>query len=367
MDVRLQQAAFAASFQALKPLFISEKHTDISSFLQKKKVESIALSLKHLYTFDPFSFFLGHHSHQSWLAFNQKQLERVIPGIDYAEIYEPYFFYSAQVAQTAHNFNKKVITEVWTSFASHPARFIPPYSWNTKTVIKNTDLFLARTKRAAIYIRSLGVQRKKIVQVYPGIDTTLFAPHKKPKKGISILFVGALAAHKGLDDILAVFPEIIKQFPLVTLTICGKGPMEKEVREKAKKLPITFLGQVPYSELPSIYNQADIFCGPSKTYANFGVKRWEEYLGYTFLEAMASGLPIVTTKCGAIPEIVGPENICITQGNRGELSRALITLLQDADRRLKIGRCNRKRAGNRFALKKQTKVTEQIILKAFSV
>jgi glycosyltransferase involved in cell wall biosynthesis len=92
-----------------------------------------------------------------------------------------------------------------------------------------------------------------------------------------------------------------------------------------------------------------------------GIKGGEEFAGYTFMESLASGLPIVGTYCGGIPEIVGDDNILVTQANRKQLWKALDTYIANPELRSETGIKNRERARNIFDLSKQTRILEKVI------
>lgn len=368
LDTRFTNAEFAARFKKFEPIFIGNLNREIEGYLKREKVKYINLPLKNRFFFDPVKLLLGKSTHQSWLTFEARAFENALRMVDIVEIYEPYFFDSAQVASLAHKINIPVVTEIWTSFSNHPANFIPPYSFNVKNVIKKTDLFILRCKKALSYLEPFNIPNSKKVVIYHGVDLKKFYPVKTRKKDekTRILFVGQLVKHKGLDDILAIF-EILsgKYKKKLELLICGQGFLKNQVLKMSKYLPIKFFGQVSHQDIPAIYRQADIFCGPSKEYFSFGIKRGEEFVGYTFMEAMASGLPIVTSDSGGIPEIVGEDNLIIHAGDRDGLNEALEKLIENEVKRTEIGNKNRKRAERLFDLKKQVNLTEETIFNKF--
>ena len=79
------------------------------------------------------------------------------------------------------------------------------------------------------------------------------------------------------------------------------------------------LQQRSYQDMPRVYKEADIFVLPSKK-----TKTWEEQYGMVLIEAMASGLPILASKSGAIPEVVGDTAILFEEGNVEQLRSALL-------------------------------------------
>lgn len=364
LDVRSTHAEFACQFKRLSAVFVGNLDTELITYLKKRRLKYFDLSLKAPFLVDPVQIFLGKRTHQSWLHFDDNKLKKALSGIDVFEIYEPYFFYSGQVADIAKETGKFLITEIWTSFPEHPARLVPPYCFNVKRVVKQTDLFILRSQKALNYLEPFKIPDRKKVMVYHGVNLKRFYP-KRIKTGdkVKILFVGALGKHKGLDDLLAVFSKLTAEYKnKLELLVCGRGSLKNKVVAMTKALPIKFFGQISHSNIPEIYRQADIFCGPSKEFSTLGIKRWEEFVGYTFMEALATGLPIIATKCGGIPEVVGKNNTLVPQGNRTALFSALKELILDSQKRKIIGKENRERAVKLFDLEKQVKLTEEIIL-----
>lgn len=362
LDVRFTHAEFAASFQDNEPVFISDMTDEIRIYLNKRNVINYTMKLKPVFLADPVYPLLKKKDFTPWLQFNPHALIEKTSNVNFFEIYEPYFFYSSQIADLAFKQHKPLITEIWTSFSGHPSKFIPPYSSLVHNVIKKTDLFILRSKKAASFLSSFSIPENKKHVIYHGVNLMRFYPTKKSHEKIRILFVGALAPHKGLDDLLSVVSDLVKKYPgKIELLICGEGPMRDEVIESTKRLPIIYKGNVSHLDLPEIYRDADIYCQPSKDYFFLGIKGGEEFAGYTFMEALASGLPIVATHCGGIPEIVGTENTLIEQGNKVQLFSALDKLIQNPGLRKETGINNRNRAERLFDLSKQVQELEKLI------
>ncbi len=371
IDVRIPQAEFASCFKSIDTAFVAD---DISFSKELKdmlnnKIPYIAVPQAYAYLFDPVKLVLGKQTHQSWVSFEQQALDNALRDFDLLEIYEPYFFYSAQVAKLAKKKRIPLITEIWTSFPNHPANFVPPYSLNTKEVIAQTDLFILRSKKALSYLEPFNIPERRKVVIYSGVNLKRFFPRKvKKDEKIRILFVGVLAIHKGLDDLLAVFPRLVEKYKdNIELIICGQGALKEEVIKMSKEYPISYYGYVSNFILPDVYRNSDIFCGPSKEFSSFGIKRWEEFVGYTFMEALASGLPIVSTYCGGISEVVGESNYLVKQGDRKALLDKLQFYIEDREECLLAGKRNRERAERLFDIEKQTLLTEELILRYFKL
>ncbi|MFC1711397.1 glycosyltransferase family 4 protein [Patescibacteria group bacterium] len=336
---------------------------DFFSCFKKFEIKFLAdLKFKPWFLIDPIKLIQGKTSHRSWNKVIG--LEKYLKEVDVVNTLEMVYFFSAQAAGLAQKHKKLMTTTIWTSFP-HPSWFIPPYCFNVRKTLKLTDLFLAKSNRAAEnYLRFLKVPEKKIKVIFPGVNLKRFYPPKrKTWQGIRVLFVGQLVESKGLDDLLAVFPKLSRQFSKLELWICGQGKLEDRLNQASREWPIKYLGFVDYLKMPDIYRSVDIFIMPSKDVYHLGIKFGEEFFSYVLLEAMASGLPIITSRCGGIEEEVGKENLLIRQGDRKAILKALVGLVSDQEARKQLGRKNRKRAKKLFDLKKQARKTEEAILK----
>ncbi len=367
IDVRVPHIEFTAAFKHLNAALITHISAELQKAVHEHDVKVYDIPLKPRYFFDPLYPLLKKTDFTPWMQFDSKLLETVSARFDIYEIYEPYFFYSSQIADIASKNWKPLVTEIWTSFSQHPARYIPPYKSLINNVIHKTDLFVLRTERALQYLEPYRIPASKKAVVYHGIDISRFSPSKQPHEKIRILFVGALAKHKGLDDLLAVFPKLVEKYPgKLELVVCGEGPMQEVVQHVSERLPVRYLGNVPNTELPKIYNKSDIYCQPSKDYYLFGIKGGEEFAGYTFMEAMACGLPIISTYCGGIPEIVGEDNYLLNQADKQSLFQTLDLLIRNKSLRNETGIKNRERAEALFDISKQTEKLERLILEKLS-
>jgi len=174
-----------------------------------------------------------------------------------------------------------------------------------------------------------------------GIDLTKFRVREtsKTKRDLNILCVARLVPEKGIEDLVKAFLEIRKNNHSVHLTLIGSGPLKHDY-SGYKAISIK---QVPYSKMPVEYSKADFFCLPSRT-----TKTWEEQYGMCLIEAMACGLPIITTRTGAIPEVCGDAALYAKPSNPNNLKTHLEKLIEDKELRLKMGKQSRQRAEAKF-------------------
>lgn len=297
-------------------------------------------------------------------------LEELIKSTDIVNITDTYYSFNAEAIYYAKKYNKKIVTIIWATIPNHISSILPPYSFFTKMVVDNTDLFILRNKTAYRFTDSLGIDRSKTKLIYKGVDLNHFYPAKRltiNHQPLVILYVGIYHPSKGLRELIEAFERLVKSGLPVRLHFAGKGPMNDYINKKATVLPIINHGFVAYSDLANLYRSADIFCSPSKEIRFLGIKIWEEYFSYTLMEAQASGLPIVTTNSGGIPEEVDCRNPIVEIGNVTMLFNALKKVVTDSKLRQKLSIINRKRAEKLFDASLQAEITESEILNLVGV
>jgi glycogen(starch) synthase len=163
-------------------------------------------------------------------------------------------------------------------------------------------------------------------RIVPGAtDTRRFTPADRPLGGLAdppvLLFHGRVDRRKGVLDLLEALPDGVR------LVVSGIGPDLDEARDRADSRT-TFLGYVPPEEAPGVYRSADLFVSPT----------YSEGFSNTLLEAMASGLPTVSTaSVGVVDCLRHEENgLLHDPGDVGGLAKALDRLLSDAPLRTRL-------------------------------
>lgn len=288
-----------------------------------------------------------------------RNLEESLKQADVINCIETFSFVSYQCAKIAKRLRKKLVTSVFETIPHNLIHYFPPYVRNTKAVLKQTDIFIAYTKKAAEYLRAFSVPKERIKVIYPGIDLRIFYPpsRRSGNEKFRILFVsGYFNPEKGLSILLSAFLQLCEEHQNVELWICVGHPLGKDAPVAfayAKRYPIKIISHVKHDEMAIIYRQCDVLCLPSYDRMKFGLKIWEEQFGFVLVEAMACGLPIVATNCGAIPEIIGPQNLIVQQKSAEDLYVAFKKIIEDDSFSRYLASANRDRAERLFDIEKQ--------------
>jgi glycosyltransferase involved in cell wall biosynthesis len=131
-------------------------------------------------------------------------------------------------------------------------------------------------------------------------------------------YVGRLVAEKGIDWLLkswraANLPDHTR------LVLIGQGPMENAVRAAAAvDARIRLIGPVPFEQVPTVMASIDARVLPS-----LSTTSWREQFGRVVTEAMASGVPVIASDSGAIPDVVGDAGTIVNEGSTAELADTL--------------------------------------------
>lgn len=185
----------------------------------------------------------------------------------------------------------------------------------------------------------------------PGVDPSSFTPERRSQAaalrrefGIGdapvIVCVSRLMKRKGQDALIEAMPAVRAAVPEALLVIVGKGShgpaLEAQVRSSGLGDAVLFTGEVPFADLPAWYAVGDVFAMPCRT-RNLG---WDvEGLGIVYLEASATGLPVVAGNSGGAPDAVqeGRTGFVLDGRDVPALESTLIRLLVDRELRLRMG------------------------------
>ncbi|MFT4086056.1 MAG: glycosyltransferase family 4 protein [Gordonia sp. (in: high G+C Gram-positive bacteria)] len=207
-----------------------------------------------------------------------------------------------------------------------------------------------------------------------GVDVDRFAPDPearlmlRDRYGIGdapvILCLSRLVPRKGQDVLIKALPEIAAFVPGVRLVIVGGGPYGDRLRELAAKSgmaeSIMFTGTVPADELPMHHAMADVFAMPTRTRGG-GLD--VEGLGIVFLEASASGVPVVAGDSGGAPETVrqGETGTVVDGRDVEEVAAAIISILLDPETAAAMGEAGRAWTRERWQWSQQAARLEQLL------
>ncbi len=166
----------------------------------------------------------------------------------------------------------------------------------SRRVWKKAEKVIANSKELKELAKKTAPQQE-IDVIYNGVDTEEFYPHKKEDNTFTVISTSRLTERKGVSYLIDAFLEFSKEEPSSKLIIAGSGDLKESLESKVKEKKaesIVFLGAVEHSKLKDVYQKGDVFVIPSLN----------EGMSNSLLEALSSGLAVLSTDTGGAREIV---------------------------------------------------------------
>ena len=222
-----------------------------------------------------------------------------------------------------------------------PKRYPIPFRWFERAILRHASGAYPCNLAAGRIMQRKGFPGAP--EVTPlGFDPAVFRPRPGPRAPgpVRIGYAGRLAPHKGVATLVAA----LAPYPQLTLTVCGSGPQEQQLRLLAEHEGmaerVTFAGSLSGQALADFYRSIDILAVPSLRTAS-----WVEQFGRVAVEAMACGTPVVATDSGALPEVIGDGGVIVPAGDERALGAALAGLAADEPHRHRLAAAGVARAG----------------------
>ncbi len=194
-------------------------------------------------------------------------------------------------------------------------------------------------------VKDFGVEDSNIQVIPLGVDD-VFGPPTKPRvPGRIVAMASADAPMKGIATLLEAFAKLRTEREVELLLVTRPTPggrTERLIEHLGIGEHVSFVSGISDAELVEVMGSAEIACVPS-LYEGFSLPT---------AELMACETPLVVSRAGAIPEVVGPDGLCadlVTPGDVGELELALQAMLDDPERRARMGRAGRERVLEKFS------------------
>jgi phosphatidylinositol alpha-1,6-mannosyltransferase len=237
--------------------------------------------------------------------------------------------------------------------------FTPGLKQTFQKIVKDVDKLTYLTKFTFNQISEAisSDQLEKFEQLTPGIDINMFNPENKTNGQSQkirerfrlgnkpvVVCVSRLMARKGQDTLIEVWSEVLKKVPDAHLLIVGGGSLKQSLHKKTfdnnVHTSVTITGAVSWKELPGFYAAGDVFAMPVRS-RNLGFD--VEGLGIVYLEASATGIPVIAGNSGGAPEAVidGVTGFVLNPNNQMILAEKIIELLQNKELSNRLGKQGR--------------------------
>ncbi len=238
------------------------------------------------------------------------------------------------------------------------SKFLP--RWGKKTyeeLFQETDFFLANCEFFGNKAIALGCEKSKILVHGSGIDCGKFAfqPRYFPAGGkVRIATTGRLVEKKGIEYVIRAVAQVAHTYPNLEYSIIGDGELKEHFENLIAELNIgeivKLLGWKQQREIIDILDKCHIFVAPSVT----GADGNQDAPVNTLKEAMAMGLPVISTLHGGIPELVedGVSGFLVPERDADAIAERLTYLIQHSDAWSAMGRAGRTRVEANYDMDK---------------
>ncbi|MBX2806830.1 MAG: glycosyltransferase [Hyphomicrobiales bacterium] len=241
------------------------------------------------------------------------------------------------------------ISGVPYSFTIHgPGIFFEPMHWriDEKTARASFVSCISDFCRSQVMMFSDRRHWDKLHIVHCGVEPERYDGARNTS-GHRLLFVGRLAGVKGISVLFQALEQVVRRFPGLHLTLIGDGPeredLEREAGARGLAGAVSFAGYRSQAEVAKALRETDMLVLPS----------FAEGVPVVLMEAMAAGLPIISSRVAGIPELVedGVSGLLVPPGDADAVASAISELLADPALRVSMGERGRAKVVSEFNLK----------------
>lgn len=319
----------------------------LSEYVDWKIVDSTQRSLPppgmHIRAFDAAWRMIRCFLH---LVFSRLQIALVFTNFSWLSILE-----KGIVCLFASTTGKHTVIS-FRSFPLLPRRGQRAYICFVGLVCRRCDRIICQSQGAADEIvRLFGTDRSKLLVIHNWIDTTRYdldrdVVIRSGDEPVRIIYVGWMRDVKGVQFLIPAIAELAKTHRNFHLTLCGGGALLHEMKAEASRLSIdnlvTFRGWVENAEVQPLMENSDILVLPSLA----------EGMPNAIIQAMACGLPVLSTRVTSIPEIIenGVNGILVEPASAQAICDGLRKLIDSPDLRAKMSHRNRRTVQERHEI-----------------
>lgn len=280
--------------------------------------------------------------------FNALPLARTVAGL--VVPHEPTVVHSQgeegallpRLKRRSHGAVRYVLTAHYPKYPGAKLAIVHPKFHALRRAARGADLCCVPSEASRhAFSEAVGIDPARVRVVPNGLDPTFTQVQRTPAAVSGpLIFFGRIDRDKGVLVLIDALARLGAGAP--PLLVVGRGPLEDAVRARAAAVGLSdrvhLLGWMAPAELAGLLADTRLAVLPS----------FDESFGLAMIEAMAAGVPLVTTRAGALPEVIGasdpPRALLIPPGDAPALARAIADLLRDPGAAERIGRAGRARA-----------------------
>ena len=221
----------------------------------------------------------------------------------------------------------------------------------TKYVLHTANAIIAGNRDSEQIVKKWGYNGATIVAPQIGVNMNLFYPRSKKNNtaALKIGYIGRLVFEKGIDILFDAVKHLKENGIQVQIFICGSGNYESALQSYAEEIGIakcvSWLGVIEDIKIPLLIAQTDVVVLPSRTIP----KKWKEQFGHILIEAMAMGVPVIGSDSGAIPEVIGRDDLIFPEDDSYKLALLLERIFVDVRWKKEVSKSLRDRVLQKYS------------------
>jgi glycosyltransferase involved in cell wall biosynthesis len=267
--------------------------------------------------------------HPNLFVYDPRPLWRLLRGTqwDVLDLHEEPFGLAVAEVLALRRLLARHVPFVVSSAQNIEKRYPPPFRWFERSCLRRAAGAYTCNAEAGAILRRKGLGGVWILLPL-GVDVERFRAEERepPTDVLRVGFVGRLIPHKGVD----VLVRAVARDARLVADVYGAGEEADALAWLATELGVdarvTFHGHADEASLPAIYRRFDALAVPSVPQPG-----WIEQFGRVVVEAQASGVPVVASASGALPDVVGDAGLLVPPRDPGALAGALVRLLDEPD------------------------------------
>ena len=254
---------------------------------------------------------------------------------------------------------------IGTVFHGHDMYIDKPHTY--RTLFTHADVLLPISDRWRSMLLELGCPPDKAIVHHMGVNLASF-PFKRrtiaPGQKIRVLIVARLVPIKGHEFLFRAFAAVTSTRPHLSLIVAGGGPLQHTLEELAQSLGIAnrteFLGDVGQDEVRAIIESSHILVQPSITTPDSA----QEGIPMVLMEAMAAGIPVMSTQYSCIPELVihGQSGFLVPERDVAAIAEKLAYLIDNPDSWVALGTAGHEQVARSFYIQTLNLTLQQIYM-----
>jgi glycosyltransferase involved in cell wall biosynthesis len=225
-------------------------------------------------------------------------------------------------------------------------RYPVPFNWLEQRAFRKVAAAYVCSETVREVLRAKGFAKPAPIIPF-GVDLAAFKKRSDARRsGRTIGYVGRMLPGKGLNVLAEALTQLRNED--WQLLVVGDGSEREsfttQLRDAGLLSRTKFTGAVSYELTPEYFQQIDVLVVPTQT-----TDRIREQFGRVIVEAMASGVPVIGSTCGAIPEVIGDAGLVVPEGDGASLATAILRLLEDDELRLRFSSLGRTRVEQQYS------------------